>query len=121
MFLVIAADLEVTDTEFAALKGAIRGLTGETLSDDIVEVMMETYARRLADEGRSNRLAALGQAMTDVAEARNTFTLAAAAALADGVLVDEESQVIRELKEVFGLTDSQVAEVLGELTQDGQH
>lgn len=120
MFLVIAADHDITASELTALKGAVRGLAGEILGDDIIEVMMETFAVRLKEEGRAKRLAAIGQAMTDMTEAQNTFALAAAAALADGTVQDEESELIRELREVFGLTLEQVKGVFEELALDAR-
>lgn len=118
MFLVIAADQTITDAELAALKGAIIGLTGDALNDDLIQVLTETFAVRLRDEGRAARLAHIGKAMADQNEAQNTFALAAAAALADGKVQDEESELIRELREIFGLTKEQVSSVFEELALD---
>jgi tellurite resistance protein len=118
MFLVIAADEQVTDTELAALRGAIRGLTGDVLSDDIVQVLMEKFARRLRDQGRAARLQEIAQATLTSGEASNTFALAAAVALADNQVTSTESEVIVELKGYFGLSDEQVATVLGQLGSD---
>lgn len=120
MFLVIAADEQVTDTELAALRGAVRGLTGDVLSDDIVQVMMETFALRLRDEGREKRLAAVASGMSEKSEAINTFSLCAAVALADEQLAQSESELIKELQAVFGLTDDDVEMVLGQLAEDAE-
>ncbi len=118
MFLVIAADEQVTDTEFSALRGAIRGLTGDVLSDDIVQILLETYALRLRDDGREARLSAVSAGMEDDEERMNALGLAAAVALADGQVVESESEVISSLQKVFGLTDEQVRVVLGQLAED---
>lgn len=118
MFLVIAADEQVTDTELAALRGAIRGLTGDVLSDDIVQVLMEKFARRLLDQGRKARLTEIAKATLESGEASNTFALAAAVALADNQVTSTESEVIVELQSYFELSDEQVAGILGELKSD---
>ncbi len=118
MFLVIAADNQVMDTEMAALRGAIRGLTGDLLSDGIVQVMVEGFALQLRDQGRQKRLMAIAEALDDEVEARNALALAAAVALADGQVADTESDVIVELKHAFSLSDQQVAEVLGQVAED---
>lgn len=117
MFLVIAADQQVTDTEFMALRGAIRGLTSDVLSDDIVHMMMETYARQLLDEGLGPRLQAIA-ASIDPTEAQNVFSLAAAVALADDEFAPEENTVIEKMRLAFELTDAQVSAIVGELKQD---
>ena len=118
MFLVIAADEQVTDTEMAALRGAIRGLTGDVLSDDVVQILIEKFAIRLRDEGREARLSEIARATLEAGEALNTFSLAAAVALADNQVADAESDLIVELKGYFQLTDEQVATVLGQLDDD---
>jgi hypothetical protein len=118
MFLVIAADEQVTDTELAALRGAIRGLTGDVLSDDIVQLLIEKFALRLRDQGRTARLEAIAKATLETGEALNTFALAAAVALADNQVSSIESDVIVELKGHFQLSDAKVATVLGELGSD---
>src|SRR5690606_22129145 len=106
------------DTELAALRGAIRGLTGDALNDEIVQVMMENFAVRLRDDGRSARLAAVAASMKEREEAINTFSLCAAVALADEKIDDAESALIQELREVFGLSQADAESVLGQLAED---
>ena len=117
MFLVMAADDKVTDTELLALRGAVRGLTGEILSDEIVHLMMERYARQLVDEGLEKRLEAIAE-MLDETEAQNAFALAAAVALADGRVVDEENSVILAMRRAYGLSEEQTRSILDELEKD---
>lgn len=118
MFLVMAADEQVTDTELAALRGAIRGLTGDVLSDEIVQILMEKFALRLRDQGRKARLEAIAKATLESGEALNTFALAAAVALADNQVTSTESDLVVELKTYFQLSDKDVAAVLGQLESD---
>src|SRR5690606_3903395 len=51
MYLVTAADGQITDTEYAALRGATRGLTGEVPGHGIIDVLVEGYELRLRDHG----------------------------------------------------------------------
>jgi tellurite resistance protein len=118
MFLVIAADEQVMDTEMDALRGAIRGLTGEVLSDGIVQVMVESFALRLRNDGKEKRLAAIADAFSDSAEAQNALALAAAVAWADGQVASTESNVIVELQKAFSLSDEDVRTVLGQVAED---
>ncbi len=118
MFLVMAADEQITDTEVAALLGAIRGLVGDVLSAEMVQLMIESYALRLQNEGQEKRLEAIACALKDPGEAVNAFALAAALALADDEIDSEESAILSRLKSLFALDEEEVAAVLGELRQD---
>ncbi len=117
MFLVIAADQQVTDTELVALKGAVRGLTGDVLSDEIVQLMIERYARQLLEDGLDQRLAAIAEAVDEI-EALNAFGLAAAVALADGQFVDAENSVIKKMRLAFGLSETQADSIMRQLEKD---
>src|SRR5262245_30715910 len=94
LFLVMAADEQITDTEYAAVRGAIRGLTGEVLGDGVIDVLIEDYALRLRDHGREERLKQIARTMTDEAEIESAFAMAAAVALADDDLADAEHKVL---------------------------
>src|SRR5690606_10316247 len=96
---------------------AVRGLSSDVMSDDIVLMMMEQYGRQLRDEGLDQRLAAIA-ATLDATEAQNVFSLAAAVALADDKFVAEENAVIEKMKRAYKLTDAQVSAIIGELQQD---
>ncbi len=117
MFLVIAADEQVTDTELIALRGAVRGLTGEALSDDIVGLMMQRYAQSLAEEGLEKRLQTIAQ-LLDTTEAANAFALAAAVALADGQIVAEENSVMSQMRRAYGVSQERAQSILGDLSGD---
>jgi hypothetical protein len=117
MFLVIAADEKVTDTELMALRGAVRGLTGDVLSDDVVHMMMESYAKLLLDDGLEKRLHTIAREL-ETTEALNAFALAAAVALVDGSVVAEEHSVIAQMRQAFALNEEQVRSILSELQED---
>jgi len=120
LFLVIAADEQIMDTEVAALRGAIRGLTGDALNDGIVDVMLEAYALRLHEEGRDQRLRSVAKSISDPVEAESALSLAAAVALADDDVADSESAVVTLLADAFGFDDAQRRAILGRLSDDAR-
>lgn len=120
LFLVIAADEQIMDTEVAALRGAIRGLTGDTLNDGIIDVMLEAYALRLHDEGRDQRLRAVARSISDPVEAESALSLAAAVALADDDVAESESAVVNLLAETFGFDEARRRSILGRLGDDSR-
>ncbi len=120
LFLVIAADEQIMDTEVAALRGAIRGLTGDALGDGIIDVMLEAYALRLHDEGRDQRLRAVAKSIHDPVEAESALSLAAAVALADNDVAESESAVVTLLAEAFGFDEARRRSILGRLDDDAR-
>ena len=121
MFLMMSADGRVAEAERDAVRGAIRGLTDDVLHSGTVKVMLEKYAVRLAEQGRDARLqeiaAALANSSTD---AESAFTLAAAVALADDEIAEEENELINQLAEWLGIDEKRAAEILDKLEQDTQ-
>ncbi len=119
MFLMMAADGQVADAERDAVRGAIRGLTGEVLHTGIINVMLETYATRLRDQGREERLRQIAQGVSGEAnEAESAFALAAAVALADDQVADEENNFINELSRWFGFSEAEADNILERLSRD---
>jgi len=118
MFLVMAADQQITDTEYAAMRGAIRGLTGDVLTDGVIDVLIEDYALRLRDHGREERLKQIAKTMTDEAEIESAFAMAAAVALADDDIAESEHQVLSDLALWFGIGPARVRVLLNQLADD---
>src|SRR5690606_7083120 len=56
MYLMMSVDGVVAAAERDAVRGAIRGLTGNMLRTGTINVMLERYAERLAEQGRDQRL-----------------------------------------------------------------
>ena len=82
MFLMMAADKKVTDSERDAVRGAIRGLTNSGLRTGTINVMLENYQKRLETDGREERLREIAETIAEEpAEAEGAFALAAAVAL----------------------------------------
>ena len=119
MFLMMAADGTLAETEKDAIRGAIRGLTDNLLRSGTINVMLETYEQRLLASGRDARLHELADELAeDPIEAEGAFALAAAVALADDEVSDEENAFINQLAEWFGISPERSAEILDQLEDD---
>jgi len=119
MFLMMAADGTLAETERDAVRGAIRGLTDNLLRTGTINVMLETYEKRLAESGRDARLQEIAEEIeSDPNEAEGAFALAAAVALADDEVSDEENAFINQVAEWFGIGEQRAAEILDQLEDD---
>lgn len=119
MFLMMAADGVVADVERDAVRGAIRGLTDNLLRSGTINVMLENFQKQLDEQGRDARLQEIAEALTeDPSEAEGAFALAAAVALADDEVAEEENTLINQLAEWFGLAEERANEILDQLEED---
>ena len=119
MFLMMTADGKITDSERTAILGAIRGLTDGILHDGTIKVMLEGFARLLSAEGRETRLRGIaGELASRASEAENAFALAAAVALADDEVADEERKLVGQLAEWFGIQAERAAVILAQVEED---
>jgi tellurite resistance protein len=119
MFLMMASDSKLAEAERDALRGAVRGLTDDLLRSGTIHVMLETYEQRLALQGRDARLQEIAETLAqDPAEAEAAFALAAAVALADDEVSDEENDFINQLAEWFGIEPARATELLDQLEED---
>jgi tellurite resistance protein len=119
MFLMMSADGAIADAERDAVRGAIRGLTDNILRSGTINVMLEGYETRLKQQGKDARLQEIAEEIAeDPHEAEGAFALAAAVALADDEVADEENAFINQLAEWFGITPERSAEILDQLEED---
>ncbi len=119
MFLMMSADGEVADAERDAVRGAIRGLTDNLLRTGTINVMLETYEKRLKEQGRDARLQEIASDIAEeTSEAEGAFALSAAIALADDRVTDEENDFINQLAEWFGISPQRSSEILDQLEED---
>lgn len=120
MFLMMAADGKLTDEEHDAVRGAIRGLTDNVLRTGTINVMLQNYQGRLDSDGREERLHQIAETISEEAsEAEGAFALAAAVALADDDIADEENALINQLAEWFGIPPERSRQILDQLEEDG--
>ena len=119
MFLMMAADGKVADAERDAVRGAIRGLTDNLLRSGTIKVMLEVYEQRLKEQGRESRLQEIAETLAeDQHEAEDAFSLAAAVALADDEIHDEENSLINQLAHWFGISKERADQILDQLEED---
>jgi len=119
MFLMMAADGTLADSERDAVRGAIRGLTDNVLRSGTIKVMLEKYQERLEQEGREERLRQIAEEIADEPhEAEGAFALAAAVALADDDVAEEENEFINQLAEWFGISEERASQILDQLQDD---
>jgi tellurite resistance protein len=122
MFLMMSIDGEVAPAEKDAVRGAIRGLTDNVLRSGTIDVMLESYAAKLAREGREARLQEIaGEIAEEPEEAEGAFTLAAAIALADDRVAEAENELINQLAEWFGIAPARAEQILDQLEHDRDH
>lgn len=121
MFLMMAVDGKIAEEERDAVRGAIRGLTDNLLRTGTINVLLESYQQRLDESGRDQRLHEIAEAISeDPPEAEGAFALAAAVALADDDVSDEENAFINQLAEWFGISSERASEILDQLEYDRQ-
>jgi tellurite resistance protein len=119
MFLMMSADGHVAAEEKDAVRGALRGLSGDVLRSGTIKVMLETFAQRLETEGRDERLRQIADSICEEpSEAEGAFALAAAVALADDEVADAENTFINQLAEWFGLAPERAEQILDQLEED---
>ncbi len=119
MFLMMSADGKVEEAEKDAVRGAIRGLTDNLLRSGTINVMLENYEKRLAEQGRDARLQEIADEIAEEpTEAEGAFALAAAVALADDEVADEENAFINQMAEWFGINEDRANDILDQLDED---
>lgn len=119
MFLMMAADNKVTSHERDLVRGAIRGMSDDVLRSGTINVMLENYEARLSEQGRDARLREIADQLSEEpAEAEGAFALAAAVALADDEVADEENAFINQLAEWFGISSDRALAILDQLEED---
>jgi tellurite resistance protein len=119
MYLMMSADGNVAEQERDAVRGAIRGLTDNLLRTGTINVMLENYAKRLAEQGRDARLHEIASDIAEeTSEAEGAFALAAAIALADDEVTEEENAFINQLAEWFGISSERAGQILDQLEDD---
>jgi tellurite resistance protein len=117
MYLVLAADREITDRERDLLRGALRSLTDDALSTVAMGQMLQEFERDRDRDGVEVRLDYLASTLyRDRSDARLALGLASAAAAADRGIGPEERELIKSLGERLGVSRSELQELLQDTT-----
>ena len=119
MFLMMAADGKVAEAERDAVRGAIRGLTDNLLRSGTIKVMIEVYEQGLKSKDASHGCRRSRRPWRRKPhEAEGAFSLAAAVALADDEVHDEENSLINQLAHWFGISQERADQILDQLEED---
>ncbi len=115
MYLLMAADGQITGSERDVIRGAMRELD-DRIRTRHVEAMLGAAADALVREGWHARLQAIGDAIgEDTARAEAAILLAAAVAYADGEIAPAENDVMASLMEVLGVDVARTHELVASL------
>jgi tellurite resistance protein len=118
MFLVMVADGHDDDDEVAVLRGAMRTLAGDSLTDADFDLLLRHCRMQVEAQGVEARLQAIGQRISgDRIERETGFSLAAAVALADDRVAAEESSLLAAIAEWYGLSARRSQEILEQFDQ----
>lgn len=113
MYLVIAADAEVSERERGALRGALQILTDGLLGGATLTAMLDEFAQARAREGSALRLDAVASALYgDRSDAALALDLAIAVGEVDRGLDERERGVVHELAERLGIASAHVERLL---------
>ncbi|MBI2393581.1 MAG: serine/threonine protein kinase [Deltaproteobacteria bacterium] len=115
MYLMMAADQQLTAAERDVIRGALRELD-DRIRTRHVEAMIAASAEALVCEGWDGRLRALSDTIgDDRARADAAILLAAAVAYADGEIAPAENDVMAMLMEALGVDDERMRVLIGSL------
>ncbi len=118
MYLMVVADGEVAAAERDVLRGAVRGLTENSVRTAHIEKLFAECTERFA-QGRDARLAAITPILKeDPVLADAAFSLASAIAFADSEIQDEENELINQLAELLEIDSDRADALLNQLEQD---
>jgi tellurite resistance protein len=119
MYLMMSADGQITGDEREVLKGALRSLSGDTIRSTHVEAMLDAAGKRVAEQGRDERLKeVIADLGGDAARSEVAFVLAAAIAFADNAIADEENETLSQLAEGLGIDESRADQLLDSVEAD---
>lgn len=120
MYLMMMVDGEADGQERIALRGALLALTDGLLESEVLDELLQRCCLAVAEQGVEARLQAIGSRICANRQDRElAFTLAAAVALADGAVADEESLLVRSIGEWFGVSTRRCHEILQQFEQAG--
>jgi tellurite resistance protein len=120
MYLMVVVDGEVADSEREVLRGAVRGLTDNSVRTAHIEKLFERMGE-LVKQGVNQRIAAIAPILKeDPALTEAAFSLASAIAFADSEIKDEENDLINNLAEALELDPERAEELLNQLEEDSE-
>jgi tellurite resistance protein len=119
MYLMMSADKSISVAERDVLRGALRELSDGSVRSSHIDAMLEQAEKDVGSDGRARRLEVVSAALRgDVSRSEVAFVLAAAIALADGAVADEENEVLNDLAERLGIDEAKADSLLDAVEAD---
>lgn len=119
MYIMMAADGEVSEAERDVLRGALRALSDDTIRSAQLNAMLAEAKERVDAEGPKARLLEVTKELRDDrAKAEVTFVLASAVAFADDAIFDQENELVSELAELLQIDETRANELLDAVETD---
>lgn len=116
MYLMVAADGKIEDSERQVVKGAVRELTANQMRGAQIDELVAALDKRLAEEGQPKRLDAICEVLKGRVEASEAaFVLSAAVAFADNEIADAENEIMNDLADKLNISSERAEALLDEL------
>ncbi|PCH52229.1 MAG: hypothetical protein COC20_03960 [Cellvibrionales bacterium] len=113
MCLTMLADGEVAELERETIRGALQVLTDGALGQEILDDMLQRCEAVANEQGVEYRLQAIGAQLCASRQDREmAFTLAAAVAVADNEVAEEESSLVECIAEWYGVSSKRCQQIL---------
>ena len=113
MYLMMMIDGDEHTSELDSIRGAMRILTNESLGDDVLDDIFLLCGRKVAEFGVNQCLRDIGARLSaDRLDRETAFTLAAAVALADRQLLEQESGLMLSIAEWYGISGKRAVQLL---------
>ena len=113
MYLMMVIDGDIGDDERTAIQGAIKMLTDGMIAGSELDQLLAGFSGLVEQQGVEGRLQAIGNRICrDRLDRETAFTLAAAVAVADGKVVEEETLLVNSIAEWFGISSQRCKEIL---------
>jgi uncharacterized tellurite resistance protein B-like protein len=121
MYLMIAADGKIEESERTTLRGAFRELTDNQMRSATIDQLLEGFEAKLKAEGQAKRLDAITAVLREQPDAAEAaFVLTAAAAFADDEIADAENDILNDLADRLDIAASRAEELLDELENESE-
>jgi hypothetical protein len=113
MYLMMMVDGDQNTLELDSIRGAMRILTSECLGDDVLDDIFRRCGIKVAEFGVNQCLRDIGARLSaDRLDRETAFTLAAAVALADRQLLEQESSLMHSIAEWYGISGKRALQLL---------
>ena len=113
MYLMMIVDGELDQFEQDVIRGALRVLTHGVLREPELEQIIKRCEALAREQGVEARLEAVGSRLcADRMDREMAFSLAAAVAMADQTLAQEESSLVDSIAQWYGISSQRRAQIL---------